>query len=592
VRDGTAIEVELDQLLPDDLPRGDELVRAGKDRGAQLPVGRSRYTQLHEVASDRAYKERCREDGTLTTYINLGYKTWAETRDALDHLVAEGERLGYRLDRVSLIPDRRMGLPPELRGQALEETGIMMLSESDWVGAGQDTVVQPVWNDHNIGSPAAIVNTEAAIKAGFGYIGNLAQHQYGYPLWRDDAEQIARSVEAAAMVAAKKDDGIVLESYIEDGFCASFHDLATSLGWCLFHRYVAETLIGAAHSQSYGSTFSDPVRKQAFGLALQAINVDSVPPSFTHGDTNSFGTDDDFRRNAVIVATDVLYTAARELKHPTGGAIHATPVSEAERIPTVDELVESLLIANEAEQRARACPAIVDWQPIYDMRDRIVAGGRHVFDNILHGLGSVGVDTKDPLQLLLATRRLGAERIEQLFGAGEPDSSYPRGFEPVVPSDTLLRLLVRRDDVLREIEERGGAPDLAGITVVAASGDIHEYGLFVLSEVLRRCGARVVDLGTSVTTPELAQVAVETDAEALALSTYNGMALSLGRQLLAELERRGVRPLVYMGGRLNEDLEGAPAADVREELRTAGVVPCDSVQEMVLGLRAGLVEAG
>jgi methylmalonyl-CoA mutase cobalamin-binding subunit len=587
IRNG-GTEVELDELLPADLPRGDELVRTGKERGRQLPVGRSRYTQLHNVASDRAYKENCRQDGTITTYINLGYKTWSETRDALDYLVAEGKRLGYRLDRVSLIPDRRMGLPPELRDRALEETGIMMLDDTDWTGAATDTAVQPVWNDHNVGSPAAVVNTEAAIRAGFGYIGNLAQHQYGYPLWQDDVEQMSRAVEAAAMIAAKKGDGLVLESYIEDGFCASFHDLATSLGWCLVLRYIAETLIGAAHSQSYGSTFSDPVRKQAFGLALEAINVDHVPPSFTHGDTNSFGVEDDYTRNAVIVATDVMYTVARELKHPTGAAIHATPVSEATRIPTVDELVESLVIANEAERRVRACQAIVDWRPIYELRDQIVAGGRRVFDNILRGLASIGVDENDPLQLLLATRRLGASRIEQLFGAGLPDNSYPRGFKPVVASDTLLRLLTRRDDVLREIGDAGGAPDLSGITVVAASGDIHEYGLFVLTEVLGHCGARVVDLGTSVTTPELAQVAVETDAEALALSTYNGMALSLGQQLLGELERRRVRPVVFMGGRLNEDLAGQPAADVRKELRAAGVVPCDSVQEMVLGLREGL----
>ena len=118
------------------------------------------------------------------------------------------------------------------------------------------------------------------------------------------------------MIAEKRADGVVFESYVEDGFCASFHDLATSLGWCLFHRYVAEELIGAAHSQSFGSTFADPIRKQAFGLAMDAINVTRMPPSFTHGDTNSFGVEEEFDRNAVIASTDVMYTVARELKHP------------------------------------------------------------------------------------------------------------------------------------------------------------------------------------------------------------------------------------------------------------------------------------
>ena len=82
-----------------------------------------------------------------------------------------------------------MGLPPELRSQALGETGLMMYTQEDWAGRRQDVDIAPVWNDHNLGSPAAIVNTEAALRAGFGYIGNMAQHNYGYPLWDDDASR-------------------------------------------------------------------------------------------------------------------------------------------------------------------------------------------------------------------------------------------------------------------------------------------------------------------------------------------------------------------------------------------------------------------
>ena len=578
-------DLDLQELVPADAPDGKTLVAEAKERASSIPTGRARYVEMHGVASDREYKERCREDGTITTYINLGYKTWEETRDAIDQIVAAGKKRNFRLDRVSLIPDRRMGLPPELREKAIAETGIMMYDESDWEGAAQDTPVMPVWNDHNVGSPAAVVNTEALLRAGFGYIGSLAQHQYGYPLWDDDVEQMARTVQAVAMIAQKKPEGFVLDAYVEDGFCASFHDLATSLGWCMFHRYVAEELIGAAHSQSYGSTFADPIRKQAHGLAMDAINVRRVPPSFTHGDTNSFGVEEDFDRNAVIVSTDVMYTIARELKHPTGGAVHATPVSEATRIPNVEELIESLVIANEAEQRARACPGIVDWAPIYEMRDRIVAGGKQVFDNLLEGLRAIGVDVTDPLQLQLATRRLGAETIERLFNAGETDSGYPRGFKPVEPTDTLVRLMKAKQEVMDNLESGGGLPDLRGLSVVAASNDIHEYGLFVLVESLGACGAKVVPLGTSVHSAEIAKVAVETAADAVAVSTYNGMALSLGRQLRDELRQRGIDPAIYLGGRLNEDLEEGEATDVRPMLRDEGMRPCDSVEEMARDLR-------
>ncbi|MCM2317598.1 MAG: hypothetical protein NDJ92_20800, partial [Thermoanaerobaculia bacterium] len=434
-------QLDGEQLLPRDLPRGMDLLERGRARARQIPDVTLRYARERGVPTDRAWKEQCRDTGRITTYVNLGYKTWADTRDALAYVQERGRTLGFELDRVSLITDRRMGLPPDLRASGLEETGLMLYTQADWDGAAQDLDLAPIINDHNLGSPAALVNTESALRAGFGYVGNMAQHNYGYALWDDDVEQMARTVEAIGMVAEKASAGIVLESYIEDGYCAGFHDLATSLGWCLFHRYVVEDLAGGAHSQSYGSTFQDPLLKQAFGLALREININRVPPSFTHCDTNSLLDANDFDRNAAIVFNDVYYTALRELAFPTGGALHATPVSEAIRIPTEDELAQTLVIVSEAVYRARKNQQLMDWRPVLEMRDRILDGGRAFFAKMMDGLAVLGVDARDPLQLILATRRIGGSRLEQLFGVGDPDSSYPRGFKPVVESDTLRRLM-------------------------------------------------------------------------------------------------------------------------------------------------------
>ena len=129
------------------------------------------------------------------------------------------------------------------------------------------------------------------------------------------------------------------------------------------------------------------------------------------------------------------------------------------------------------------------------------------------------------------------------------------------------------------------APDLRGLRIIAASGDIHEYGLFVVSQVLNRLGAKVINLGTSVTSQTIAKVAVETDADAVALSTYNGGALSLGRQLLTQLRERGLKTAVFMGGRLTEDLPNNAAADVSGELESEGVATCKTSAEMVLRLK-------
>src|ERR1700722_3314748 len=108
-------------LLPDDLPDGMDLVRAGRRHAAQIPEVQLRYARERAVASDRAYKEHCRGSGVLTTYIKLGLTPWAKTRGVRPCFQARRRDLGYVLHRGSLIPDRRMGLPPDLRERALGE---------------------------------------------------------------------------------------------------------------------------------------------------------------------------------------------------------------------------------------------------------------------------------------------------------------------------------------------------------------------------------------------------------------------------------------------------------------------------------------
>lgn len=572
------------ELVPHDLPRTEELVRRGADLAAAVETGWATYARNRGVRNERQYKERTIETGEITYYINLGLKSWPETRAALSQVLEAADRLDLRVDRVSLTADRRMGLAPEKRATAIEETGIMFWSQEDWDGAATDLDIMPILNDHAVGSPAGVENALAAIKAGFGYIGNLSQVNYGYPDGTADVDQMIATVVAMGAIAAKRSDGVVLDSYTDDGFCASFHDASTSLAWCLLHRYIADELIGCAYAPSYGSTFADPILKQAHGLALDVINTSRIPPSLTHGDTNSLRPEYSLDRNAAIVTTDIYFTIANQLAHPTGSAVHPTPVTEPHRIPTVEDIIQSLELGREAERRARDTYHLIDWDPVYELRDRIVAGGRQTYQRMMDGLSLMGVDTDDALQLLIATRRLGAEQIERLFTSGDPDASYPRGFRPIAATDTLRRARQNRERVLESIATVQPAPNVTGISVVAASGDIHEYGLYVLVAVLEELGCTVHNLGTSVDNDRIVAAAAETAADAIALSTYNGMALSLSAELLQKLEERGIQPHVFVGGRLTEDLEGEKSADVRSRMTDLGAMPCDTVEEMVAAL--------
>ncbi len=179
-------------------------------------------------------------------------------------------------------------------------------------------------------------------------------------------------------------------------------------------------------------------------------------------------------------------------------------MTEAIRIPSADELVQSLLIVDEAWKRAESSVHLFDFRPVYEVRDRILDGGRKFFQRLMTGFNDLGIDTKDAMQLLLAVRRIGGAELETMFGVGEPNDSMPRGFTPTVMSDTLRRHLRNVQGVLDKAWRPGWSRSLR---------TQDRLGIVRHSRVraLRRdpgagiLGARVINLGTSVPTPDIAR---------------------------------------------------------------------------------------
>ena len=118
--------------------------------------------------------------------------------------------------------------------------------------------------------------------------------------------------------------------------------------------------------------------------------------------------------------------------------------SPSQRIPEIDEIVDAELFANRLIERAAALAPLIDDGAAEAVADGIVAGGEQFCRNLLDGLEGAGIDTRNPFELLLAIRRIGAKRLEELFGPGEPRDGVPRGREPVV-----------RASVMDEIESAG-----------------------------------------------------------------------------------------------------------------------------------------
>ena len=314
-----------------------------------------------------------------------------------------------------------------------------------------------------------------------------------------------------------------------------------------------------------------------------------MPAGFIQGDT--IGNRADFEANAGVVSTDVLFMKAVDLRYRLGGAPIAVPVTEVERIPTWQEVAQVHVINRRLEEYLPSVAAAIDWPLIEARRDLLVSGGRRFFDAAIGAMTSSGVDVTDPAQVLLVVKRLGAAACEELFGAGAPDDAYPRGRRPVMETDLVHQTMAERGRLLEFLRSSGDIR-LGGLRLVLASTDVHEFAKFLLDSALTEAGARIIDAGVNRDPEDIVSAAVESAADAIVITTHNGVARSFAQVLRKELLAARLNEVpVFMGGVLNEDIEGSEIpVDVRSDLTQLGVAPLATVEELI-GKLAGLAGA-
>ncbi|HUO71515.1 MAG TPA: hypothetical protein VMU39_12110 [Solirubrobacteraceae bacterium] len=139
--------------------------------------------------------------------------------------------------------------------------------------------------------------------------------------------------------------------------------------------------------------------------------------------------------------------------------------------------------------------------------------------------------------MLLGIRRLGARRVERLFHPGARDEALPNGIVPFSQTEFTRRSADLVAEEIGRIRARGIADAVRGWRLIVGSSDTR------VRHVRRRLGA-------------------------------------------PRAGRRGdSRPQVFLGGKLNtlEDGDSEPR-DATDLLRTAGVIPCATVEDLVAQL--------
>jgi methylmalonyl-CoA mutase C-terminal domain/subunit len=111
--------------------------------------------------------------------------------------------------------------------------------------------------------------------------------------------------------------------------------------------------------------------------------------------------------------------------------------------------------------------------------------------------------------------------------------------------------------------------------VIAKPGlDGHDRGAKVIARALRDAGFEVVYTGLFQTPGQVAEAALQEDADAVGLSLLSGAHLTLIPKVVDELRAREVDPLVFAGGIMSEpDIETLKTHGVAEVFTPGSPLP-------------------
>jgi len=558
------------QAVATPLADSNELRRQAQQLAADINIGRSAFLDRFEVESEYQYKQQAMQDGRIMYHAHIGMNDIDATAAALARIHAELDSREFRLDRAGFAVDRRMGLPPQRRAGAAAETGPMLVNQDDWTALAQTAPIQPHLGDFMIGQPASVANSVQALRIGCTTIGNLSQYfTFEAPGWSDSAATAAQTCQAMQLLAQFRGQGVMLHSYLEDGFGALFRNCASVAAWAMLERYIVEELIGARLAHCIGGLTRDPVKRAGWVLALHEIHQGEQVGSMIYGDTLSFGRE--FEKNRAVTAEYLLWDILVQMHAPSGHAVLPLPVTEAIRIPSADEIIEAQLFGRQVEASARRLYPHIDFSAAEGFSATVCREGREIFNNALTGLHELGVDTRNPLQLLYVLKQLGALEFEQLFAEDAEILQSPQ-----TDMFSLSQQVIAEHRPM--FSNASFRARVKGMRLLVASSDVHEHAAGALAQLLDEAGAEVVYLGAEQDPADLVAALRQQPADALLLSTHNGMALEYAGQLKQLLEADSLSLPVIMGGVLNQKVEEqALPVTVVEELRALGLHPATSL---------------
>ena len=569
-------EVNLDyirHLKPASHRPGKELLQEGIELGKTIKAGRSGFIRSQQkYANHMEYKKDLARQGKIYFNILLGLATLDEQIEAIKEIYAFTQRTGLEVNCVQAIPSGLVALPREYREKAPATTSFEMFEMEDYEAQASAAPLDITFNDYHLFSPNAIENTIFALQSGSPRIGDMTQFFWSYAGFDDEEKRLSDVVKAMGIVASKRDEMFAAETYLDDGYPGYFLDCASYVGYALLEHYICTKLCGARYTISFGGLLSENDTRVGVAMALDKLMSTEEQPVLTYlNSSTNLQWDHDIHGNYGISVSEFLFEMLVEKKYHMSLGINPVSITEKIKVPTLEELMNILSAAKRTEEKVEEWLPYFNFEPLEKMRDVMAEEGRKFFENVLEGFKEAGIDTEDPLELLMVLKNMNPIRFEQIFHSSTygTDNQEIKPFYPTVLGRQTLEM---KEEIVAELLQQGNKDVLKGKKVVAASGDAHTYGLVLVEGVLNDMGAEVINGGVDMDPVDMLDLADEENTRFIGISCHNGQALDYGRQILELAKKRRKDYWIFMGGKLNAILPGdSEPVEIGDKLMEMGI---------------------
>jgi methylmalonyl-CoA mutase cobalamin-binding subunit len=568
-------------LIPHNVPDGKQLVLEGLKMGKDIPFGKCRFLKERGYTSYMQYREDLLSKGRVNWEILLGLSTLNEELEGIKAVYEYGQRTGLDMSTMMHVTNQLTCLPKEFRDNAPSSTAYMIETAEERIAHNEVAPIQSIFGDHTLSCPNSLETTIGAVLAGSARVGILSQFIWDYYGFDDDLLRYSDMMKSIGIVASKAEEGVVLDTYMDDGIPSYFMDSVSYVGYALLEDYIVTNLCKAPLSIAYGGLLSEGKPRMAVGMAIDKLLSKDGRRALSYINSSTvMQWDHDTAANYGPSIQEMLLEILVERKYKFGWLINPVAINEKVAVPTLQDLIDITAAGMRLEECVEDWEDLMDFTKLEQMRDLMAEKGLQWFNNALNGFKAAGVNIENPLELIMVIKKFNYPRLEEFFHPSVEETGILKPYFPTVLGRQTAK---ERDEIISQLKSKGYTEALSNKKIIVASADGHSYGLVLIDGVFKSLGANIVNGGVAITQPEfLLDLADEEGTDIIAVSVHNGQSLDYAKKLIELATKRDRKYKILMGGMLNAILPGdSEATDVSDKINALGIFASNDLEAQV-----------